>query len=163
MVGGERWRCTNDATSSPHATWDNPRRCLRHAGSDEEDIAAPQTFHRRYTQRRHNRVIILHACLACHLCMHLAYQLAFAMLVCGCQRGCGCGYMGAYVCVHTCVLAHIAVTVPELACSHDKRCTPNLSGGARRSDSRLRPNGWLFHVAEVWSGLDDLGWVVCFG
>jgi hypothetical protein len=130
----------------------NPRQCLRHAGSGEEDVAAPQTFHRRCTQRCPNRVIILHACLACHLCMRLAYQLVFTMLVCGCQRGCGCGCMGAYVCVRTCVLAHIAATVPELACSHDKRCAPNLSGCARRSGSQLRPNVWLFHVAEVWSG-----------
>jgi hypothetical protein len=54
------------------------------------------------------------------------------MLVCRRQRGCGGGCMGASVCVRTCVLRHVAATVPELACSHDKRCTPNLSGCARR-------------------------------
>ena len=40
--------------------------------------------------------------------------------------------MSTHVCVHTCVLRHVAATVPELACFHDKRCTPNLSGCARR-------------------------------
>ena len=57
------------------------------------------------------------------------------------------------VCVHACVLMLVAAGIPELACSHDKRCTPNLSGGARRSGSRLRPNGsgWLFNVTVVWS------------
>ena len=75
-----------------------------------------------------------------------------AMLVCRRQRGCGGGCLGAYVCVRTCVLGHIAANVPELACSHDKRCTPNLSGCARRSGSRLRPNVWLFHVTVVWMG-----------
>jgi hypothetical protein len=86
----------------------NPRHCLRHAGSGEEDVAAPRTLHRRHTQRGHNRVIILHACLACHLCMHLACQLVFAMLVCGRQRGCGCGCMGAYVCACARMCLHIS-------------------------------------------------------
>ena len=75
-----------------------------------------------------------------------------AMLVCRRQRGCGGGSMGASVCVRTCMLGHIDATVPELVCSHNKRCTPNLSGCARRSGSRLRPNGWLFHVTVVWMG-----------
>ena len=86
----------------------SPRQCLRHAGSGEEDVAAPQTSHRCYTQWCHNRVIILHACLACHLCMHLAYQLVFVMLVCGRQRGCGCGRMGAYVCACARMCLHIS-------------------------------------------------------
>ena len=68
------------------------------------------------------------------------------------QSGCGGGCMGASVCVRTCMLGHIAATAPELACSHDKRCTPNLSGCARRSGSRLRPNVCLFHVTVVWMG-----------
>ena len=46
--------------------------------------------------------------------------------------------MGASVCVRTCVLGHIAANVPELACSHDKRCTPNHSGCARRLQLKCR-------------------------
>ena len=97
---------------------------------------------------------ILHTCLACHLYIHLTCQLVsamlvYAMLVCGRQRGCGYGCMGACVYVRTYVLAHLAATIPELACSHDKRCTPNLSGCARRSGSQLRPHVWLFHVTVI--------------
>ena len=42
-----------------------------------------------------------------------------------------CGCMGACVCVRTCVLAHINAVFPELACSHDKRCTPNPSSSCQ--------------------------------
>ena len=38
------------------------------------------------------------------------------------------------------MLAHIAANIPELACSHEKRCTPHLSGGPRRSGSRSPSN-----------------------
>ena len=83
--------------------------------------------------QRHHRVIILHACLVCPVGMQLTCQRVYAMLVCGRQRGCGCACMRACMRVRTGVLAHITTTIPELACSHDKRCAPNLSGGARRS------------------------------
>ena len=97
--------------------------------------------------------VCVHGCLCmwARLCAYARVYVC-AVLVCGRQRGCEGGCMGASVCVRTCVLGHIAATVPELACSHDKRCAPNLSGCARRHGSRLRPNVWLFHVTVVWMG-----------
>jgi hypothetical protein len=90
-------------------------------------------------------------CMWARLCAY-ARVCVCAVLVCGRPRGCVRGCMGASVCVRMWVLGHIAATVPELACSHDKRCTPNLSGCARRSGPRLRPNIWLFLVTVVLMG-----------
>jgi hypothetical protein len=90
-------------------------------------------------------------CMWARLCAY-ARVCVCAVLVCGRPRGCVRGCMGASVCVRMWVLGHIAATVPELACSHDKRCTPNLSGCARRSGPRLRPNVWLFLVTVVLMG-----------
>ena len=107
----------------------------------------------------HITVVCLGACVQASVRVHACVRVYMcAMLVCGRQCGCGFAYMGACacvgacVCVRTCVLAHITANFPELACSHDKRCTPTLSGCARRSGSRLRPNVWLFHVTVVWMG-----------
>jgi len=98
-------------------------------------------------------VMCVGACVHASVRVHAYVRVwVCAMLVCGRQRGCACACMDGSVCMRTCVLAHIPANIPELACSHDKRCTPNLSGCARRSGSRLRPNVWLFHVTVVWMG-----------
>jgi hypothetical protein len=133
---GCTWRCTEDVPSSPHITSPQPgdhSPCL-HCLSMQITI------------------VCVGACVHAYVRVHTYVRVyMWAMLGCGRQCGCGCACMGACacvracMCVRTCVLAHIAANFPELACPHDKRCTPTLSGVARRSGSRMRPNGWLFH------------------
>jgi hypothetical protein len=134
---GCTWRCAEAVGSSPQITSTQP--------GDQSPCLPCLSMQ--------TTVVCVGACVPAFVRVR-AYARVWvcAMLVCRRQRGCGGGCMGASVCVRTCMLGRIAATVPELACSHDKRCTPNLSGGARRSDSRLRPSGWLFHVAEVCMG-----------
>ena len=132
-----RWRCTEDVTSSPHTTSPQP--------GDHSPCL--------HCLSMQITVVCVSACVHASVRVHAYVRVwVCAMLVCGRQRGCGCACMDGSVCMRTCVLAHIPASIPELACSHDKRCTPNLSGCARRSGSRLRPNVWLFHVTVVWMG-----------
>jgi len=133
---GCTWRSTEDVPSPPHITSPQPgdhSPCL-HCLSMQITI------------------VCVGACVHTYVRVHAYVRVyIWAMLVCGRQCGCGCACMGACacvracMCVRTCVLAHIAANFPELACSHDKRCTPTLSGITRRSGSRMRPNAWLFH------------------
>ena len=132
---GCTWRCT-DVPSSPHIKSPQP--------GDHSPCL--------HCLSMQITVVCVGACVHAYVRVHTYVRVCmWVMLVCGRQCGCGCACMGACacvracMCVRTCVLAHIAATFPELPCSHDKRCTPTLSGITRRSGSRMRPNAWLFH------------------
>jgi hypothetical protein len=111
-VGQGRGRCTEDVASSPHTTLPRP--------GDHSPCS--------HCLSVQITVVCVGACV--HACMRVWVPAS----------GCVCSMpVGACVCVHACVLIHVATDIPELACSHDKRCTPDLSGGTRHSGSRLSP------------------------
>ena len=90
--------------------------------------AAPKTFHRHHTSRRHSRVIILHACIACQCRPPWCAWARVCPLLCMCARvrvfrfvRCWCvgvsvgagvrAWVLVHVCVHVCACARVCLHI----------------------------------------------------